>query len=127
VVGVDRSAGGERALEFAFEAAAHRNVELVVVRVRDGDAPDADGVTAAQLAEAVGPWQEKHPGVSTRRQVLPGEPAHVMVGQSQSAGLLVVGARGEHPLRGPLGPVAQAVLHHSPCPVVIVRDIPATG
>ncbi|SDY39625.1 Nucleotide-binding universal stress protein, UspA family [Micromonospora pattaloongensis] len=127
LVGVDRSAGGERALEFAFEAAANRRAELVVVRALDSDAPEDADVTAAQLAEAVGPWQEKYSGVTTRRHVLAGEPPQVMVAQSKSAALVVVGARGEHPVRTPLGSVTQAVLHHAPCTTVVVRAIPPTA
>lgn len=124
LVGVDPSTGGERALEFAFDAAALRDSDLVVVRVGPDDKADPDGVVAAQLAETVEPWQEKYPDVRVRREVRYGEPAPVLIDLSRDAGLLVVGACGQRPRSAPLAPVAQAVLRHASCATAIVRRIP---
>ncbi|HEY8533306.1 MAG TPA: universal stress protein [Micromonospora sp.] len=126
LVGVDSSAGGERALEFAFEAAALRQSELIVVRVVADDESDPDGVIAVHLADTVEPWQEKYPGVRVSREVRYGAPAPVLVDLSRDAGLVVVGACGHRPLSAPLAPVAQAVLRHASCPTAIVRRIPPT-
>jgi len=126
VVGVDGSAGSERALGFAFETAAHRNAPLVVVQAWENDLGWADtaSTAAAELAQAVAPWQEKHPEVRAAQHVVNGEPARVLIDRSATAALVVVGARGDHPLRVPLGAVSQAVLHHAQCPTAIVRDFP---
>ncbi|MFV2013337.1 MULTISPECIES: universal stress protein [unclassified Micromonospora] len=124
LVGVDGSAGSERALGFAFDAAAQRDSDLIVVRSWESESSwaDASAATADELAAAVTPWQEKHPDVAVRQQVVNGPPARVLIERATQAGLVVVGARGDHPLRVPLGAVSQAVLHHAGCATAIVRE-----
>ncbi|MFY1632892.1 universal stress protein [Solwaraspora sp. WMMB335] len=124
LVGVDGSTGSERALGFAFDAAAQRGRELIVVRTWESELSWADtsAATARELAEAVAPWHEKYPEVPVRQQVVHGPPARVLIDRAADAGLVVVGARGDHPLRVPLGAVSQAVLHHATCPTAIVRE-----
>lgn len=124
VVGVDGSAGSERALGFAFDTAAARRSELIVVRAWESELSwaDASPDIGGELADTLAPWQEKHPDVPVRQQVVTGSPAQVIIERSVNAGLVVVGARGDHPLRVPLGAVSQAVLHHARCPTAIVRE-----
>lgn len=120
LVGVDGSAGSERALGFGFDAAASRGVQLVVVQVCDTRAATGAGVDLdARLAETMAPWQEKYPGVAARHRALRGEPAAVLLDESAAADFVVVARRGETPSRG-VGSVCQAVLHRSPRPAVIV-------
>ncbi|MDG4766841.1 universal stress protein [Solwaraspora sp. WMMD406] len=132
LVGVDGSAGSERALGLAFDMAAQRGSELTVVRAWESELrwADTSAVAHAELTEAVAPWQEKHPEVTVRLQVVNGAPGRVLIDRSADAGVVVVGARGDHPLRVPLGAVSQAVLHHARCATVIVRECappPAVG
>jgi len=135
VVGIDGPRGSEPALEFAFEEAARRGVRLTAVHawtVPSGAAEglpavyDIDAVQADEerlLAEILTSWQEKYPGVDVDRVVLHGAPAKVLIDAAAGAELVIVGSRGRGGFAGLLlGSVSQAVLHHAPCPVVVVRE-----
>jgi nucleotide-binding universal stress UspA family protein len=123
LVGVDGSASSYAAVGFAFDAAARRVREVVVVRVWDPvEAPD--GVEAEIVEEvevALAPWRERFPSVRVDQRVRAGDPKTVLVEESRVVELAVVSARGEQPWRGMLGAVSQALLYHSPTPVVVVR------
>src|SRR6266545_4492637 len=55
-----------------------------------------------------------------------GSPAAVLLDRATDADLLVVGSRGRSGLRGVLlGSVGHQCIHHSPCPVTVVRNGPA--
>jgi len=58
-----------------------------------------------------------------RPVVVKAAPARALLEQSKGAALLVVGCRGHGGLsEALLGSVSQHVVHHAPCPVVIIRD-----
>lgn len=124
VVGVDGSPRAEQALACAFESAAYRGAELVVVQVEE-PAKDPSSITETPPVPprptSVAQWQQKYPGVVVRERKLHGDPSHLLVEAAKDAAMLVVGARGERPLRGMLGPVCLSALHHAPCPVFVVR------
>jgi len=136
VVGVDGSRGSEAALAFAFEEASRLNVPLVALHTW------SDTVTAAAfamapfavdwfevrneeqqlLAEWIAPWQEKYPDVPVQRVVTQDHPAHSLIEQARKAQLVVVGSRGRGGVAGMLlGSTSQAILHHAPCPVAVIR------
>jgi nucleotide-binding universal stress UspA family protein len=136
VVGVD-SSDSDEAIGFAFDQAAARGVELVVVRAwqpppvpwRNDVRPllyDVDELETAerQLAsEALPAWQEKYSEVTVRIRLMPSTPAHALIAASADAQLVVVGSRGRGGFRGLLlGSVARQVIHHAHCPVAVVRD-----
>lgn len=143
VVGVDGSLQSNRALGFAMEEAALRGAELVAVHawrypVSTGpgdmlplvyDRQEQAAEESLLLAEAVAGWSERYPDVPVRRRVVRDWPAPALVAESRAAQLLVVGARGRGGFTGLLlGSVSQAVLHHSSCPVAVVRqDLPPPG
>jgi nucleotide-binding universal stress UspA family protein len=141
VVGVDGSPIGEAALAFAFEAAATRQVPLVAVHawhdtvfeasvapLLDWDAIEAD--ERRVLAERLAGWGGKYPDVEVRRAVVRDRPPHALIEEATAtaAQLVVVGSHGRGSAAGlVLGSVSHAMLHHSPCPVAIVRAEPSAG
>lgn len=50
-----------------------------------------------------------------------GDSKQILIDESRSAEVVVVSMRGEQPSRSMLGALSQALLYHSPTPVVIVR------
>ncbi len=131
VVGVrdPQDVGG--ALAFAFEEAAARHAELVVVHVwsrfpgsvRAQDAIDgpfhpeqiSDEVSRT-LAAVLDGWRVKYPGVEVRQDVIHGRPARVLVSYSARADLVVVGRHGA----SGVGSVQHALLDHARGPVAVV-------
>ncbi|WP_406036549.1 universal stress protein [Micromonospora sp. NBC_00898] len=120
LVGVDGSASSHTALRFAFDCADQRAARLVAVRVIEPGRPDGgDDV----LAEAVARCGERHPSVAAECHTIRGDPDTILVEQSRSAQVALVGARGDEAWRGMLGEVSQSLLYHSPAPVIVVRGI----
>lgn len=137
VVGVDGSAGSREALRWAFAEAKLRDAPLEAVTVwqypitsslptfgvmntPDDFAADAKNTLLAVLAEegitAAAPIR-----VSTR--IAEGNAARALLDAAEEADLLVVGSRGHGGFTGVLvGSVSQQCVHHSKCPVVIVRS-----
>ncbi|WP_319460892.1 universal stress protein [Micromonospora sp. RTP1Z1] len=120
LVGVDGSASSRTALGFAFDHAARRSARLLAVRVIEPGRPDEGDEL---LAGAVARCARRHPGVPTECHTIRGDPDTVLVEQSRSAQMALVGARGDEPWRGMLGEVSQSLLYHSPAPVFVVRGI----
>jgi nucleotide-binding universal stress UspA family protein len=124
LVGVDGSPASERALDFAFDTAARRRGDLVVLQA--GTAATATSANdtdhARDLADLVAPREDKY-HVKAHIRVLQGDPASVLVAESKRAGLVIVGARGQQPYGGLLGSAAQALLHHCPAPLILVRGL----
>jgi nucleotide-binding universal stress UspA family protein len=137
VVGVDGSEGSRVALEHAVAQARRWNARLSVVNAweyawqwTEGYNPNwsedeewfANHATeqATTLLDAVvgpAPWPEWIEVIVTR-----GSPAAVLVDESASADLVVVGSRGRGGLRGALlGSVSLATINHAQCPVTVVR------
>jgi nucleotide-binding universal stress UspA family protein len=138
VVGVDGSPSSQSAAGFAFEEAAMRDVPLTVVSSWWEPAPEdvtaaADGSVldiAAMRTRALkrvtpvtSQWREKYPEVSCTIADSMRTPRAVLYAAAQTAGLLVVGARGLGGISGLLlGSVSQAVLEQAPCPVAVLRQ-----
>ncbi|HEX6359271.1 universal stress protein [Actinophytocola sp.] len=133
VVGVDGSPVSEAALAFAFQAADAREVPLIAVHAWADGVFDAavvpllgwDAIETVEqllLAERLAGWGEKYPDVEVRRVVARDRPAHALLEWAASTQLMVVGSHGRGSAAGlVLGSVSHAVLHHSPCPVAVVR------
>jgi nucleotide-binding universal stress UspA family protein len=134
VVALKLHGSGDDLLDFAFHTAAARRVPLLAVHGRsvplharvpwgvDHDATEEMTRDAQeQLTKALRPWREKYPQVDAADTVRLTSPAKAVVQAAEGAALLVVG-RHEHRrgLAPPLGPVAQAAIHHGCCPVAVV-------
>ncbi|MGW1964465.1 universal stress protein [Streptomyces sp. NPDC001935] len=134
VLGLDLEHPDAAVIGFAFRTAAHRATGLHVIHgwspppyygyggAFDADV-NADLLTEAQrrLAETLAPWREKFPAVEVRRQAVIGGAGPHLVEASRDAALVVVGRRNrQSPVGGHIGPVTQAVLHHSTAPVAVV-------
>lgn len=77
---------------------------------------------AQALAESLAGLAERHPDVPVDPEPVPARPVAALVEASRRAQLVVVGARGHGELAGLLlGSVSHRVLHHSACPVAVVR------
>lgn len=137
VVGVDGSETAAAALDFAASEAALRGARLRVVCVwevpiaayGDGMIPAVtpemfDSFQAAAqkvVDDAVASVSAEHPGLAYEGRCLEGLPAAVLLDQAQDASLVVVGNRGRGGVASLLlGSVSQQVVHHAPCPVVVV-------
>jgi nucleotide-binding universal stress UspA family protein len=108
-----------RPLTFAFEEASLRKAAVLAIHAWPGPEPAA--VTAgARLAELMGSWADKYPGVLVSQQVVPGHPARALIGLSARADLVVVGRLGGHPGPHGPGPVRHAVLSHAHGPIAVV-------
>jgi len=136
VVGVDGSELSDAALTFAFEAAAARDVALVVVHTWHDvhlagawtllpGTIDWDWLQSEEedrLAERIAPWLEKFPHVEVRSVVARDRPARVLLEHAADARLVVVGSRGRGAFTGVgLGSVSQTLLHHAECPIAVAR------
>ncbi|GAA1331574.1 universal stress protein [Saccharothrix algeriensis] len=135
VVGVDGSPVSEAAVAFAFEQACLRGVPLIALTAwsdffagsRHASRFAAAGarVEAEEhraLAERLAGWQEKYPDVAVSRVVVRDQPVHALLEAGRDACLLVVGSHGRGGFTGMLlGSTGQALVHHAPCPLAIVR------
>jgi nucleotide-binding universal stress UspA family protein len=133
-VGVRDPRDADEALIFAFEEAAKRHADLVVVHAWywfpatlwaevDQDAMDTpfhpqqiSAEAARSLSAALDRWREKYPGVPVRYDVIHGHPARVLANYSARADLVVIGRHG-----GPgIGSMHHALLDNARGPVAVV-------
>jgi nucleotide-binding universal stress UspA family protein len=129
VVGVDGSDGSMRALRWAVAEAAVRHAELVLVNtwhfVYAGElvvaAADAmEEASRSILEEAKTEAMSLGATVAETRTECGGA-AESLIAAGKGAELLVVGSRGRGGFGALLlGSTSQQVVHHAPCPVVIV-------
>ncbi|OHV36715.1 MULTISPECIES: universal stress protein [Pseudofrankia] len=134
VVGIDGSEGSREALRWAMRESELHGAELLVLLA--WQLPAVGPYLPAMPLDA-GVWEESaRQGLSealaavfgdkvpdgVRAEVRPGPPASVLVEAGRDADLVVVGSRGHGGFVGALlGSVSTAVVHHTTCPVLVVR------
>ena len=136
VVGVDGSAAGRDAIEFAFREASRRSADLVAVHgwevpaswfkdeaYLDSHRAEWEQLARLSVAEELAGWQQDFPEVRVTTIVEPARrPADALIEHSQDALLLVIGARGAGGIPGlHLGWTAHLLLQHAPCPLAVVH------
>ncbi|TDC32784.1 universal stress protein [Micromonospora sp. KC213] len=136
VVGVDGSPPSRSAVDFAAEEAASRGTALHAVHAyryptpaRPGDIQplvyDQDALRDEEqrvLTESLAGIAQRHPDLPVTRETVRDRPVPTLVEASRRAALVVVGGRGRGALTGLLlGSVSHGLLHHSACPVAVVR------
>ena len=132
VVGTDGSEHADHAVRWAADEADRRGCRLVVVHVwKYGYHLTMEGIDRADdftpddaeliLDKAVETARSLS-GADVRGELIEGSEADTLLELSESADLLVLGARGRGGFRAMLfGSIANAAATHSSCPTVIVR------
>jgi nucleotide-binding universal stress UspA family protein len=88
----------------------------------EGQSADFGEVATKALTEAISKTLDPGSDIRVRPRVLPGNPAQVLLDAANEADLLVVGCRGHGGFTGALlGSVSMHCVHHSRCPVVVIR------
>ncbi|MET9258588.1 universal stress protein [Amycolatopsis sp. NPDC004079] len=122
VVGAD---GDESVLEFAFDAAAGRQVPLVAVHAWHAALFDEHGRADAEeraVREQVAVWARKYPSVEVSALAARERSAARALTAVEGAQLIVIGSRGRGPVAGGLlGSTGNRLLAHSACPVAVVH------
>ena len=135
VVGVDGSPHSQKALDWALDEAALRNVHLAVVAVTPAAASiwgitgqfspsqETQDKVSHAAKEVVDEATSRHGYRDVTVRTVSGVPADELVKASQDADLLVVAARGAGGFkRLRMGSVSDQVARHAHCPVVIVAS-----
>ncbi|MER6410132.1 universal stress protein [Streptomyces humidus] len=134
VVGVEEGEGSDTALLFAFREAQVRRCRLVAVHawsvpVGNPGPPGLSGYAlqagrrppAQVLADKLAGPAERYRDVAVSSEVVEGSARRALLHEASRADVIVVGARRRHGHVGlQLGLVNHTVLHHAPCPVVVV-------
>ncbi|MGK5552577.1 universal stress protein [Actinomadura kijaniata] len=135
LVGIDDSDQAATAAAWAADAAARRGTNLRIVNVVTPFLLEASAdprVSEARqwmlegwqqaLRRAADRARQRHPGLKVTAEQVGGTAAGYLVEHGRDAVMTVVGTHGSGRLAGVLlGSVAQAMIHHSHCPVAVIR------
>jgi nucleotide-binding universal stress UspA family protein len=132
LVGIDGSPASKLATAIAFDEASRRRVELVAVHAwSDREIIELPGLDwsaveveeARILAEGLAGWQERYPDVTVHRLLVCDRPTRVIVENSDTAQLVVLGSHGRGGFAGMhLGSVSNAVVQSVRTPVIVARS-----
>ncbi|MGW3353031.1 universal stress protein [Nonomuraea rubra] len=123
IVGVDRSAAAQAAVQWAAADAERRHLGLRIVHVREQRPGEhSRGCCANTLATAADLARGTAGGIQVTTELLAGTVVDQLLAESASADSVVLGSRGLGELAGMLaGSVSLAAAGHATSPVVIVR------
>jgi nucleotide-binding universal stress UspA family protein len=137
IAAIDIEDAAEEILAAAFAEAAQRSARLKAISVWDiswagvyqGDTEQVRRASQQAMVDAeaalkrlLEPWQAKYPDVRADQEAVDGSPSVILTGATTYADLIVAGAHrhgaGHDGVR--LGPIADTLLQHADCPVLIV-------
>jgi universal stress protein A len=128
---VDFSEASTKALLFAERLVRETNAEIILLHAFDVPAGyDAEGLREpadAGVKTQLERIRPMHPDIAVRRVLHAGPAGEVICwfAEDQHCDLIVMGTHGRSGLRHLLlGSVAEHVVRHAQCPVVVVRDPP---
>jgi nucleotide-binding universal stress UspA family protein len=138
MVGVNGSQAAVNAAKWAIDEARNRQMPLRLVYVvagrgaKTGSEPASEweverSETALSQAErsVQGTAQSEGRPVEVETAILRGDPAQVLINESQDAALVCVGtSRRGWAADGLLGPTAAGLVEHARCPVAVIRSNP---
>lgn len=139
LLGVDGSPSSKRAATYALSLAEQVKARVTVVFVLESPpvipvgplsgyvmtAPPKTEQDLENAREELTELTREHPSVPCERRVELGAPAELLceLAGKLNANLIVVGARGRGAgARWLLGSVSDRIVHHAPCPVLVVRE-----
>jgi nucleotide-binding universal stress UspA family protein len=138
VVGVDGDPASRPVVEAAFDEATLRGADVYAVHTWTGpvssglgdmlplvhDRAQVEGEEEAVLAEALAGMRAVYPDVTVQEALVKGSAGRTLARLSQTAQLVVIGARARRSSANLVpGKVRRHLLHHAECPVLVVpRD-----
>ncbi|MFI0419972.1 universal stress protein [Spongiactinospora sp. 9N601] len=125
VAGADGSPAAEPVLDAAFAEADLRGATVRAVHARNPPWAGDPRTPAGRDPLALDRHRERHPGITVIEEVVHDHPVRALRQAATGADLLVVGSRGHGTFAGMIiGSVSQALLHESPCPLMVVHGGP---
>ncbi|PWI44727.1 universal stress protein [Streptomyces sp. ICBB 8177] len=142
VVGATRTRVSRRAVMWAADEAARRQLPLRLVHAQEwpGNVPPtagqehphhvwsrhfrAEGQTLLEMGRLAA--EERHPGIEVDVLLAEGRAVRILRDQGDQAGLLVLGARHEPEIEGvfTFGGLGTSLVGHPPCPVALTFGMP---
>jgi nucleotide-binding universal stress UspA family protein len=137
LLGVDETPASRRAAEFAFEYAALNGTRLSILHgswerlsrgstvlglLAEGEEPGITEEEKLSIAETIAGLPEQYPDVELEVTHRSTDPAEALIEASETARLVVVGARHRSAARAlVLRSISTALVEHSRCPVAVVH------
>ena len=130
VVGVDGSPSSARAVGLAFEECSLHNTELIALHAWSDQDLSKLPVGVEQTMErsvleaGVAEWCERFPDVPVRQTLVRDRPVRHLLEMADEAQMIVIGSRGRGGFPGmTLGSTSAALVHITPCPLLIAAPI----
>jgi nucleotide-binding universal stress UspA family protein len=122
VVALDVETPARAVLDFAFEQAELEHTGVVALHTATTADSSLASEERASVWEMLAGHRQDHPDVEVVARVIPGEPKETIIGQSITAGMMVVGRPHQRRMGSWTRSVAHAVLADTHCPLAIVPE-----
>jgi nucleotide-binding universal stress UspA family protein len=137
VVGVDGSAAGYRAADWATDEAALHGLPLRIVHAslweryegpvltQSEEVPSEHAIAQGIVGRAAERARQRNPDVKVTVDIVPEDAEAALLREARRAAAVVTGCRGRGPITGALlGSVSRSLATRASCPVVVVRGTP---